>query len=129
MSAPEPGTIVLVIDGPIGPAHVRGLCERARALLEGSDAERLLCDVGALTRADAVAVDALARLQLVARRLGRRLVLLRASPELRDLLAFVGLREALPCAPVLRVEARGQPEEREERVRVEEEREPDDPAA
>ena len=81
----------------------------------------LVCDVGALAP-DAVTIDALARLQLTARRLGREVRLRHASSELQELLAFVGLRE------VLRVEARGQPEEREQRIGVEEEREFDDPA-
>ncbi len=81
----------------------------------------IVCDVGALAP-DAVAVDVLARLQLTARRLGLEIRLRHASSELQDLLAFVGLRD------VLRVEASGQAEEREQRVGVEEERELDDPA-
>jgi hypothetical protein len=72
--------------------------------------------------ADAGSVDALARLQLGARRLGQEVRLRAASSELLELIAFVGLRD------VLRVEAGGQAEEREQRVGVEEERELDDPA-
>ena len=60
-------------------------------------------------------VDALARLGLAGRRLGRELRLRNASQELQELLAFVGL------ADVLRVEPLGQPEEREQRLGVEEE--------
>ncbi len=81
----------------------------------------IVCDVGALAP-DAAAVDALARLQLTARRLGCEIRLRDASVDLQDLLDFVGLRD------VLLVEAGGQAEEREELVRVEEERELDDPA-
>jgi hypothetical protein len=73
--------------------------------------------------ADAGTIDALARLQLRARRLGRRVELQGVSDELRDLIGFVGL------ADVLRVEVRGEAEEREDRVRIEEERELDDPTA
>ena len=80
----------------------------------------IACDVGALVP-DAVAVDALARLQLGARRLGLEIRLCHASRELRQLLAFAGLRD------VLRVKAGGQAEEREQRVGVEEERELGDP--
>ena len=80
----------------------------------------IVCDVGALAP-DAGAVDTLARLQLTARRLGLEIRLRHASSELQELLAFVGLRD------VLRVEAGGQAEEREQRVGVEEERELDDP--
>ena len=80
----------------------------------------IVCDVGALA-ADAATLDVLARLRLTARRLGRELHLRDASQELRDLVAFAGLAEAL------RLEPRGQPEEREQRLGVEEERELDDP--
>jgi STAS domain len=82
----------------------------------------IVCDVGALA-ADAASVDALARLRLAARRRGFELRLRHASAELQALLTFVGLDE------VLRVEAEGQPEEREERLGVEEECEFPDPAA
>ena len=50
----------------------------------------VFCDVDGV-RADAEAVEALARLQLVARRAGCDLRLRNASPELRDLVAFMGL--------------------------------------
>jgi hypothetical protein len=80
------------------------------------------CDVRWLP-ADAAAVDALARLQLAGRRVGMELRLRNASPELVSLVAFIGLGE------VLRVEVERQPEEREQCLRVEEERELGDPAA
>jgi len=80
----------------------------------------IVCDVGALAP-DAAAVDALARLQLTARRLGYEICLRDASVDLRDLLDFIGLRD------VLRVEAEGQAEQREQALGVEEERELDDP--
>ena len=72
---------------------------------------------------DALTIDALARLQLSSRRVGLEIRLRHASNELRELLAFVGLDE------VLRLEAGGQPEEREQRLGVEEECELGDPAA
>jgi anti-anti-sigma regulatory factor len=73
--------------------------------------------------ADIGTVDVLARLQLAARRSGLELRLRHVSPELHELIAFVGLAE------VLGVEPRGQAEEREQRLGVEEERELDDPPA
>jgi anti-anti-sigma regulatory factor len=82
----------------------------------------IVCDVSALDP-DALTIDALARLQLSSRRVGLELRLRHASNELRELLAFVGLDE------VLRLEAGGQAEQREQRVGVEEERELDDPLA
>ena len=60
-------------------------------------------------------VEALARLQLAARRMGLDLRLHVVSRELRDLIQLAGLTQ------VLGVEPRGQPEEREQRVGVEEE--------
>ena len=84
--------------------------------------ENLPCDVRAL-RADVVAVDALARLQLTARQAGFELRLVHASPELTCLIELTGL------AAVLRVEPGWQPEEREQSLCVEEEAQLDDPAA
>jgi ABC-type transporter Mla MlaB component len=48
---------------------------------------------------DAVTIDALARFQLTARRLGQRLQLREASDELRELIAFVGLSDVLRVEP------------------------------
>ena len=73
--------------------------------------------------ADLRSVERLARLQLAARRSGVELRLTRVPEELRELITFVGLAEALGLEP------RGQAEEREERVGVEEEGELDDPSA
>ena len=81
----------------------------------------IVCDVRSVVT-DGSALDALARLQLNARRLGLELLLRNASNELLELIAFAGLDE------VLRVELERQPEEREERLRIEEERELDNPA-
>ena len=53
------------------------------------------CDVRCL-RADAVVVDALARLQLAAMRAGCRICLRNAAPELLELIAFIGLEQVLP---------------------------------
>lgn len=54
----------------------------------------LVCDVDGVPP-DAVAVHVLARLQLAARRHRCRLVLRNASPELLDLVAFMGLENVL----------------------------------
>jgi hypothetical protein len=86
------------------------------------DMETLTCDVRGL-KADAAAVDALARLQLALQRVGGELCVCHASPELQCLLAFTGLDE------VLHVEPERQSEEREERLGVEEEGELADPPA
>lgn len=56
----------------------------------------VFCDVQGFA-ADAVTVDALARLQLAARRHQCQVRLRGASKELRALVAFMGLRDVLPC--------------------------------
>jgi hypothetical protein len=81
----------------------------------------LVCDVHALVP-DAAAVDALARLQLAARRVGLEVRLCHASTELCCLIDFVGLREVLPVEPGWK------PEEREDRLGAKEERELGDPS-
>ena len=80
------------------------------------------CDLSALGGADMETIDLLARLELAARRHGRTLQFLHASPALQELVAFAGLDG------VLAVEARGEAEEREDPLGVEEERQLDDPA-
>jgi ABC-type transporter Mla MlaB component len=96
---PPPSTIDVAIVGPFGPAHVPGVWERVRALLEVSGADVVVCDVAALVDPDAVTVDALARLQLTARRFGRQVRLRHASGHLQDLLGLTGLSDVVPLAP------------------------------
>jgi len=116
----------LAIRGRIARGDVAPLCDHGRALLEAADSEVVICDVGAIVDPDATAVDALARLQLAARRLGRRIRLTHASGDLQDLLALMGLGEIVPLDPGLRVQTRGEPEEREVALGVEEETDPGD---
>ena len=71
---------------------------------------------------DLRAVDLLARLALAERRRGRLLRVRSVSSELRELLVLTGLDGVL-----LGVEPGRKPEEREEHVGVEEERELPDP--
>ena len=125
---PEPSTIALVITGPIAPADVSGLCERVHTLLERSDADLVVCDVRSILRPDASTVDALARLQLTALRLGRRVRLRDAGEALQELLALMGLSDVVPVFAGLPVEAERQTEDREQARRVEEEADPGDPA-
>jgi anti-anti-sigma regulatory factor len=94
---PDPDDTVLSLAGPIDRADIPAFCERALERIERSEADPVVCDLGRVPRPDAVTVEALARLQLEARRLGRHLVFRDACGELRDLVAFVGLDRALPC--------------------------------
>ncbi len=90
--------------------------------MRASPPTTVVVDVSAFAP-DAITVDALARLQLAARRAGRRLQLHDASDDLRKLIAFLGL----DC--VLSVEPEREAEEREQRLGVEEERQLGDPPA
>ena len=95
MAVPAPRTVAFAVRGPIARGDLPGLCERVCALLEQSGAETAFCDVSGV-EPDAVAVDALARLQLAARRHGCRVRLRHASLELRELVTFMGLTDVLP---------------------------------
>ena len=88
-------TVSFAIKGPITREDLPGLCDRVCGLLERSGAGVAYCEVTGV-EPDAVTVDALARLQLAAR--GHRcMVRLRdASPELLELIAFMGLCDVLP---------------------------------
>jgi ABC-type transporter Mla MlaB component len=80
--------------GPIARDDLPGLCDRVCALLHELGPGESRCDVAGVG-ADAVTVDALARLQLAAQRLGCRVRLENASDDLRELIAFMGLRDVL----------------------------------
>ncbi|MFJ5776843.1 STAS domain-containing protein [Streptomyces sp. NPDC093094] len=109
---------VLVITGPVTRDEVRGWCDAVRALLRSSGAGVVECDVAGLGPPGLGAVDLLARMQLTARRSGGLIRLRDPDPALCALLDLVGLR----------FEMRGQPEQREPPLDVQEEVEAGDPA-
>ena len=127
---PGPGGTVLIMIGPVPRDGITALCERARRLLAGCDAGPVSCDVDALADPDAVTIDALARLQITALRLGYRVELQRARGPLVELLVLSGLSGVLRCAGsgpgASGVEAWGEPEHREQALGVQEEADPDD---
>jgi ABC-type transporter Mla MlaB component len=94
MVAPRPSPLVFAVRGPIERADLPGLCDRVCALLEGSRSPVAFCDVRGVD-ADAVTVDALARLQLAAQRHRCEVRLRHASNDLLELVAFMGLRDVL----------------------------------
>jgi len=95
MGAPPHQTFTFAVYGPISRSDLPGLCDRICTLLGENRAEVALCDVSRVGPPDAVTVDALARLQLAARRYGCRVLLRNASAELRELVAFMGLSDVL----------------------------------
>jgi hypothetical protein len=123
--AHDPSTGLLVVAGPIGDGDGARLCERLRAVIDSSDGELIVCDVGSLP-ANARTIEALARLQLTARRRGRRIRLQRASRELEQLVEFVGLADVVAVRPALGGRSR-HAEEREHPRRIEERVDRDDP--
>ena len=122
-------TIVVVVGGRIARADIPALCERVRRLAEASGTELVTCDLGAVADPDLATVDALARLQLVARRVGCSVRLRDAGADLQGLLALTGLSDAVGLAPALSARCGRQAEEREHAPGIEEEVEPGDPIA
>ncbi|MFD0900330.1 STAS domain-containing protein [Actinomadura sediminis] len=94
MSAPG----VLTIGPSLAPADVGALCERLRAIMRDGGVREVVCDVAAVTEPDVTTLQALARLQLTAKRLGGRVVLARPGERLSGLLRLTGFGEILPVA-------------------------------
>ena len=90
----EQTTISLVVRGPIARPDLPGLCDRLRDRIAQQNATHVVCDVSGVA-ADAIAVDALARLRLAACGCRCSLSVEGWSEELQDLIAFVGLRDVL----------------------------------
>jgi ABC-type transporter Mla MlaB component len=91
------GAFAFTITGPIEREDVEGLSRRVCRLLgERPGVGNVWCEVAGVP-ADAVTVDALARLQLGARRHGCVVRLRGASEELRALVELMGLTDVL-CA-------------------------------
>ena len=93
--AHDTSAVVLMLRGTIGRADVPGLCANVRELLDGGEADLVVCDVAGVSDPDCTTVDALARIQLTARRLGSELRLRGASDELHEVLAMAGLCEVV----------------------------------
>ena len=89
VTLPDHGpSIVFPIGGPIAREELPALCESFRVAAEGRN--EIICDIGGIG-ADLVAVDALARVALTAKRLGCTVRVRGASDELCRLAAFLGL--------------------------------------
>jgi ABC-type transporter Mla MlaB component len=97
--SPQDGTALFAVEGAITPDDIPVLCERLRGLMGRPGVTTVVCDMQRLEAADGVAIEALARLQLAARRRGCRVVLRNASTDLLGLLVLAGLSEAMPLEP------------------------------
>lgn len=98
MDEPAPHEVAFAIRGPIARADLPGLCDRVCVLLGTCEPGVVFCDLSGVVP-DAVAVEALARLQLAVRRRGCQVRLRGASAALLDLVGFMGLTDVLPDDP------------------------------
>jgi ABC-type transporter Mla MlaB component len=98
MAASAQRSVAIAIRAPLCADDLSGLFARTCALLEASACEVLRCEVVGLD-ADTVAVEALARLALAARRHRCIVHLQGASEDLLALVSLIGLDEVLAPAP------------------------------
>lgn len=89
---------VFALSGVITPATVRTICDGVQSLLATRPDPVVVVDVSGVTTPDMAAIDALARLQLVAKRQGRTIRVVHVCAEMRDLLLLAGLRDVVPVA-------------------------------
>jgi ABC-type transporter Mla MlaB component len=94
MAASAQRSVSIAIRAPLRREDLPGLFARTCALLAGGVSQELRCELAGVD-ADAVAVDALARLGLAARRSDCSVRLCGASRDLRTLVAFAGLDDVL----------------------------------
>lgn len=130
---------MLMVEGRVGPGRSADLCAQLGRLLAAGQVDVVVIDVGGLVDPDLAAVEAVARLQLTARRAGTTVELRQVCERLRELLRLVGLHDVVPCdgdgdgdaagQPASAVGGGRQPEVGEQgAVHVEEVVEPDDPS-
>ena len=128
--APPTGSAIEVfIRDAIAPSDIPAVWSHVLALLDDGEFEIVVCDVAALVDPDVVTVEALARLQLTARRCGRRVRFRHACGELRGLLTLLGLSDVLSLSPGSALQPGREAEEREPASGVQEEADPGDPVA
>ena len=119
---------------PMSLSRFRGLFyirARGEGILTASNdgSKTIEYDVGFIHHPDVAAVDALARLQLFARRAGCRIRFLNAPIGLKDLVRWMGLEALLEIGGELSLELERETEDGKEHLGVQEEGDPDDPAA
>ncbi len=91
---PEPRPAALTIGGPLRRSDLPGLYARVCAAFTANTGRLLVIEVSEVG-IDAVAVEALARLQLGARRHGCTVRLASAPHGLSELVSFMGLQDVL----------------------------------
>jgi anti-anti-sigma regulatory factor len=94
-SPTDVNTDVVVLRELADAATTSAWCALVRSLLLDSTTRVVTCDIGQLSGRAASIIDALARMQLTARRCGGVIRLRRADPALVELLELVGLADVL----------------------------------
>jgi ABC-type transporter Mla MlaB component len=89
--------VEIAIRGPLERSDLAGLYARVCAVLAANPGAVLLCDVTGVP-VDAVAMEALARLHLGARRNGCTVHLRNTPDDLVDLATFMGLEQVVVAA-------------------------------
>jgi ABC-type transporter Mla MlaB component len=90
-------TVHALIRGPLERRDLPGLYRRICAQLAATHGRTLVCEVAEVA-ADGVAIEALARLRLGARRHGCRVLIANAPAELDELIQLCGLEGVLKAA-------------------------------
>jgi anti-anti-sigma regulatory factor len=110
--------------------EVRALGELLVRRLSEGDVAEVQVDVSSVRTPDVAYIDALARIQLVARRQDSRVRLIGPSPRLLELLVLVGLEDMFPDeGDTSGLELHREPEHREQPLDVEVGVDPGDPIA
>ena len=94
------------LETPASAEAIAALCRRVRSALLATDNAVLICDLRLVAEPDATVIDALARIQLTARRLGRSIELRHARPQIRDLVRLAGLAGVLSVSGDLPIDPR-----------------------
>jgi ABC-type transporter Mla MlaB component len=122
-----PGTVVLALRPAVGRADIADQCHRLAVLLLDSGATVVICDLAAVDQIDVVTIELVARLQLTASRLGRRVRLRSASQRMIQLLTLTGLHHVVQFEAGSGLQPWRQPEEGEQPFGVQEGVDTDDP--
>lgn len=85
---------VLLLQSRMAPCDIPGLCNQVGRLVDDG-VDLIVCDLSGVEEADSVVVDAIARIQLVARRGGSQVRLDHASAAVEGLLDLAGLKDSV----------------------------------
>jgi anti-anti-sigma regulatory factor len=117
--APSPPQL-WTLDAALDRDDIPELCASFAEMVRLRRPVVVICDVTAVDRPRMAIVDALARLRLIAERLGSGIVLRGAGTHLRQLILLTGLTDVLPSELDRLLDLRRQAEQREQPRRVQE---------